>query len=251
MDITEKQEPSSFIVLGATGGIGSELSRILARQGARLIVAARTEEPLRTLAQSLDAIPIVTDVTDPAQVDSLMARAKDTFGSIHGIAHCVGSLMLKPAHRTSNEEWSAVMQTNLNSSFFVLRAGIDLFKSHGGTMVFISTAAALTGFANHEAIAAAKAGIIGLVRAAAATYANRGIRINAVAPGLTRTPLTAGILRSAPMEKASTTMHPLGRIGEPRDVAEVVSFLLQPSHSWITGQVYGVDGGLAHIRTNR
>jgi NAD(P)-dependent dehydrogenase (short-subunit alcohol dehydrogenase family) len=251
MNITEKEDPTSFIVLGATGGIGSELSRILVSQGARLIIAARTEEPLRTLAQSLDAIPVVTDVTDPEQVDSLMVRAKDTLGTIHGIAHCVGSLMLKPAHRTSNEEWSAVMQTNLYSSFFVLRAGIDLLKSHGGAMVFISTAAALTGFANHEAIAAAKAGIIGLVRAAAATYANRGIRINAVAPGLIRTPLTAGILRSAAMEKASTAMHALGRIGEPRDVAEVASFLLQPSHSWITGQVYGIDGGLAHIRTNR
>jgi len=251
MDITDKAEQSSFIVLGATGGIGSELSKILAAQRARLIIAARTEERLHTLAQSLDAIPVVMDATDPEQVNSLMETAKDEYGTIHGIAHCVGSLLLKPAHRTTNEDWSTVIRTNLDSSFFVLRAGINLLKKRGGAMVFISTAAALTGFPNHEGIAAAKAGIIGLVRAAAASYANRGIRINAVAPGMTRTPLTAGLLRSAPMEKASTAMHPLGRIGEPRDVAQVAAFLLQPSHSWITGQVYGVDGGLAHIRTNR
>ena len=115
-------------------------------------------------------------------------------------------------------------------------------------MVLVSSAAARVGIANHEAIAAAKAGVIGLVLSAAATYARQGVRFNAVAPGLVRTPLTKGLVASEQAEKASLGMHPLGRLGEPGDVARAIAFLLDPAQSWITGQVLGVDGGLADLK---
>ena len=115
-------------------------------------------------------------------------------------------------------------------------------------MVLVSSAAARVGIANHEAIAAAKAGVIGLVLSAAATYARQRIRFNAVAPGLVRTPLTAGLVASEPAEKASLAMHPLGRLGEPDDVARAIAFLLDPAQAWITGQVLGIDGGLADLK---
>jgi NAD(P)-dependent dehydrogenase (short-subunit alcohol dehydrogenase family) len=111
----------------------------------------------------------------------------------------------------------------------------------------VSSAAARLGLANHEAIAAAKAGVIGLTLSAAATYAPKRIRVNAVAPGLVRTPLTARITGSESALEASTSLHALGRIGEPDEVAGAIAWLLDPAQSWITGQVLGIDGGLATV----
>ena len=108
--------------------------------------------------------------------------------------------------------------------------------------------AAGLGLANHEAIAAAKAGLEGLVRSAAATYAATGLRVNAIAPALTETPLTASMVASDAVRKAVTAMHPLGRLGTADDQAAAIAFLLSPAAGWITGQVLGVDGGLGRVR---
>jgi NAD(P)-dependent dehydrogenase (short-subunit alcohol dehydrogenase family) len=120
--------------------------------------------------------------------------------------------------------------------------------STGGSIALVSTAAARTGLANHEAIAAAKGGVIGLTLSAAATYASRNIRVNCVAPGLTATPLAARITSNEAALKASQAMHALGRIGQPEEVASALAWLLDPENSWVTGQILGVDGGLGSIR---
>ena len=121
----------------------------------------------------------------------------------------------------------------------------------GGSVVLVSSAAARIGLANHEAIAAAKAGVIGLVLSAAASYAGRGIRFNAVAPGLVETPMTSKLTANEKMREGSTALHALGRIGQPADVARAIEWLLDPANDWVTGQVLGVDGGLGSVRSRR
>jgi NAD(P)-dependent dehydrogenase (short-subunit alcohol dehydrogenase family) len=188
------------------------------------------------------------DATRYDQVEACIAEAVQKFGGVDGIANCVGSLLLKPAHLTTEEEWSSTLATNLSSAFFTIKAAARPMMKAGGSIVLVSSAAARTGLVNHEAIAAAKAGINGLVLSAAASYAARNIRVNGVAPGLIRSPLTEKILSSETGEKASTAMHPLGRLGEPRDVASMIFWLLQPENQWVTGQLIGVDGGLATVK---
>jgi 3-oxoacyl-[acyl-carrier protein] reductase len=239
------------ILFGGSGGIGAAAAARLARQGARLVLAARDAERLAAVAGPLGAETMVADATVPSEVDAVFAHAIDRFGRVDGVAHCVGSILLKPAHRTTDDEWARVLSVNLTSAFHVVRAATRTMQASGGSIVLVSTAAARTGLANHEAIAAAKAGVEGLARSAAASYAARGIRVNVVAPGLVRTPLSAALTSHEPSLQASLAMHPLKRIGEPDDVAGAIVYLLGPDASWVTGQVLGVDGGLAGLKTPR
>jgi len=142
-----------------------------------------------------------------------------------------------------------VLELNLVSAFATVRAAVGVMRKSGGSIVLMASAAAEIGLANHEAIAAAKAGVIGLMRSAAATYAAQGIRVSAVAPGLVETPMSARITSNEAARKTSIAMHPLGRLGRPEDVAEPICWLLSPASSWVTGQVIGVDGGLASLKT--
>ena len=243
------QAPQRYVVLGATGGVGSALTRRLAGSGARLVIAGRDEGRLAQLAEESGAIPRRFEATDLADVERCVHVAVERLGGVDGVVSCVGSLLLKPAHLTTMDEWSAVLATNLTSAFATVRAAARAMMEGGGSIVLVSSAAARVGLASHEAIAAAKAGVAGLVLAAAASYASRGIRVNCVAPGLVRTPLTARLTASAAGLKTSSDMHPLRRVGEPEEVASALAWLLDPAQSWLTGQILGIDGGLATVRT--
>lgn len=239
----------NYIVFGATGGVGSALARRLVSQGGKVCLVSRNDEKLAALAGEIGAGYEVADATNLSEVETCVARAGERFGRIDGVANCVGSLLLKPLHLTSEAEWGQTIATNLGSAFAVTRAAAKAMMTTGGSIVLVSSAAAKIGLANHEAIAAAKAGIAGLVISAAATYAPRGIRVNAVAPGLVRTPLTQRITTSEASLRASVALHALGRVGEPEEVASGLAWLLHPEQSWVTGQIIGIDGGLGSVRS--
>lgn len=237
-----------FVILGAGGGIGSATARLLAQRSAKLLLAGRSPEPLNRVASETGGTAYTLDATKTTEVAEAVSHAVDTYGRIDGIANCVGSLLLKPAHITKDEEWDDTIATNLRSAFGAVQAGAKAMRAEGGSIVLVSSAAARIGLANHEAIAAAKGGIIGLTLSAAATYAPKKIRVNAVAPGLVKTRMTERLTASPEGEQASLAMHAIGRLGEPEDVAQAIVWLLDPANSWVTGQIIGVDGGLGSLR---
>lgn len=224
-----------YLIIAASSGIGQATTNLLLSNGHTVFTTARDGSKI-----SPDAF---LDATDFDAVDKVFSLA----GELDGVVNCSGSLLLKSAHLTSKEQYQSVIDASLTTAFATVRsAGKHLHN--GGSVVLISSAAALAGFANHEAIAAAKAGIIGLTLSAAATYASSNIRVNAVAPGLTETPLTTALTSNETTRKFSESMHALGRLGKAEDVARAIVFLLDPENDWITGQVLAVDGGLSKVR---
>lgn len=239
------------LIPGITGGIGRKLAQRLVAAGWQVAGYARNDEKLAVLGESLpDCLLWSADTTDPATADDAVAKVISTMGRMDSYIHLPGSILLKSAHMIRDEEWDRCISLNLTSAFRGLRAAVkQMQKNDGGSIVLMSTAAAQTGIPNHEAIAAAKAGIAGLAISAAASYAAKNIRVNAVAPGLVDTPLSAPVISNEAARKLSESMHALSRIGDPDDVAALIEFLVSPGGTWITGQVYTIDGGLASIKS--
>ena len=157
---TEKDSSNPvYIVVGGAGGIGSEVCRRLSEKKARVVAASRDQQKLTNLTADLGVDHIVLDATISEQVKQCVDQIAERYGRIDGVVNCVGSLLLKPAHLTSDKEWNATITNNLHSAFYVLRSAVrPMMKTGGGSIVLISSAAARVGMANHEAIAAAKAG---------------------------------------------------------------------------------------------
>ena len=159
-----------------------------------------------------------------------------------------GSTLIAPLHRTSVQAYREVMRINLDSAVFMFQAWVTALQGGPGAAVMASSVVARIGVSNHEAIAAAKGGVEALVRSAAATYAAQGLRINAVAPGLTETPMTANMLKMTAMREGAARQYPLGGIQSAEQVADVMAFLLGDGAARLTGQVIAVDGGFTTVR---
>ena len=237
-----------YIIFGATGGIGSLLCSELKAKGAELYLVGRSPEKLETQMGELQSQGEVCEALEPSTIEQAVKNGADALGGISGVVNCIGSIFLRSGHLTSQEQWHEVLTTNLTSCFSILRSSVEPLRASGGSLVFISSSAASVGLKNHEAIAAAKAGIEGLVRSAATTYSGVGIRVNAVAPGLVETPATAKITGNESGRKYSEGLHPVGRLGKPEDITSAISFLLDDRQSWLSGQVIRVDGGLANLK---
>lgn len=236
------------LVTGARGGIGREVTAKLRAAGYRVAAVGRDAA---TLADVPADAHIATDTTTPEGAAAAIAACKDQLGAAPALlAHCVGSTLIAPLHRSTAAQYREVLRVNLDSAFFMLQAWVEGCRTAGtpGAAVLASSVVSRIGVANHEAIAAAKGGIEALARSAAATYAAQGLRINVVAPGMTDTPMTAGMLRLDAMREGAGRQYPLGGVQTAAQVADTIAWLLSDGANRITGQVIAVDGGFTTVR---
>ena len=234
------------LITGASGGIGRALARQLHAQGCRVAAVGRDASRLA----DVDAdVRIAADTTTPDGAALAITACQEALGAAPTLlAHCVGNTLIAPLHRTGLDAYREVMRVNLDSAVFMLQAWIAALQGTPGAAVFASSIVARIGVANHEAIAAAKGGVEALVRSAAATYAAQGMRINAVAPGMTDTPMTAGMLKMPAMRDGAARQYPLGGVQTADQVADVMTWLLGDGAARLTGQVIAVDGGFTTVR---
>lgn len=238
-----KDSPIAYIA-GVSGSIGQELARRLLKQGWTVGGIARSPDKVE-----LDDVTVAqADCTDSEAVNAAFDELKEKLGPPSAYIHAVGSILLKPAHTTKDEEWAETLDLNLNSAFYGLRAAIKAMMKQGGSIVLISSTAAQVGLPSHEAIAAAKGGVESLARSAAATYAGKNIRVNSVALGLVESNMSQPMVSSDSARKISEAMHPLGRIGQPKDAASLIAWLASEDASWVTGQAWATDGGISACR---
>lgn len=239
---------TTCLITGASGGVATALAGQLRGRGWRLALVSR--DAARVVAHPGDVV-VEADVSTEAGAELAVARATEALGGLpHALAHCAGAILVAPIARTSELQYRQCLAANLDSAFFVARAYAPRVQKaeHGGSLLFFSSVAAGTGVANHAAIAIAKGGIEGLVRALAADFSAAGLRVNAVAPGLMRTPATARMLSSEAQARAIAAQYPGGRHGEAGDAAHLGAFLLSGEAGWVNGQVIGLDGGFRAVR---
>ncbi|MAR93813.1 MAG: hypothetical protein CMA45_01885 [Euryarchaeota archaeon] len=239
----------SILIIGGGSDIAQQLAHKLTQNGYLVTMLVRNNESLDGHISSRVTV-VNGDALSSEDLTSAIEMAKQQGdGEISGMAHLVGSVLIRPPHAVKVEAFEEVIQTNLVSAFMALSMTCKaLLKSGGGRVVFTSSVAASLGLVNHEAIAAAKGGIESMVRSAAATYAQRNIRVNAVAPGLTDTKLSEPITRNESMRESAVSMIPMKRINKPEEIADTMFWLLTSAPDNLTGQIMHLDGGMRNVR---
>ena len=227
----------TILLIGGNSGIGLATARLLKAQGFSLVAAARNPEPLAGLA-----IPV-------QPFDAMNPGALELPPVLDGLVYFPGSITLKPFHRLTPEDFLKDFQVNCLGAVAALQAAMPALKASPlASVVLFSSVAVSQGLSFHASIAAAKGAVEGLTRSLAAELAPK-IRVNAIAPSLTDTPLAGNLLNSEIKKEAAAKRHPLQQVGDPADIAQLVSFLLSDASKFFTGQVLHPDGGLSSVRT--
>ena len=220
------------LVTGAASGIGEAAARMCAREGALVVGLDRVSCP--ACADSR-----IADVGDEEQVRA----ALDPLGRLDAVVNSAGIALRKTVEDQDAAGWDELMRVNVRGTYLVSRYAIPKMRDRGGSIVHISSVVGITGVRNRAAYSTTKGAIVALTRNMALDYAAAGIRVNCLCPGFTRTPLTRALFDDPARLEKLTALHPLGRLGEPDDVAHAVVFLASDESSWITGQAIAVDGG--------
>ncbi|MDZ4700071.1 MAG: SDR family oxidoreductase [Rhodothermales bacterium] len=236
-----------YIIYGGSGGIGSATARLLHARGYPLHLVGRDENRLVAVAEELGATYTAGDVTDHTVFGRV---SSDAPGPWAGLVYAVGTINLRSFGRMTESDFMKDFQVNALGAALAVQAAVPALKQSESpaSVVLFSTVAASQGFSFHTSMGMAKGAVNGLTLSLAAELAPK-IRVNAIAPSLTRTPLAAGMLGNEKMAAAIAELHPLQRLGDAEDVANLAAFLVSPEAGWITGQIMGVDGGRSTLRT--
>jgi NAD(P)-dependent dehydrogenase (short-subunit alcohol dehydrogenase family) len=228
----------NILIVGASTGIGAALAEMAALKGANIYTASRTEGGTSS----------VFHINFDAQTPDYQAFTQLP-DILHGLVYCPGTINLKPFGRISADDFLKDFQINVLGAVGILQTIMPKLKrAEGASVVLFSTVAVQTGMGFHSSVAASKGAIEGLTRSLAAEFAMQKIRVNAIAPSLTDTPLAKQLLANDEKKEASNRRHPIGRYGTAQDVANAAIFLLGDESSWVTGQILGIDGGMGSIK---
>jgi len=233
-----------YLIFGATGSIGSSLANQMYEEKKDCHLIGRNKEEIEKISKKLNYSFSVCDVLRMDFAKKLSEELLDI--DILGIAYCIGSIDLKPFRSTKPSDFVSSYVLNLVSVTEIIRNFQDSLKKNKASIVLFSTVAAKKGFANHSIISSAKSGVEGLTVSLAAEFAPE-IRVNCIAPSLTKSKMAKNVIKNSKIEESIAKLHPLKRIGEGSDAANLANFLLSNNSSWITGQIIGVDGGRAVI----
>jgi len=236
------------IVTGASRGIGRAIALALASQGAKVVASARNAEALAQLAEEIkaqggDALAVVGDVALEDDANNLVKQAVEAYGQVDVFVNNAGITRDGLLLRMKNDDWDAVLDTNLKGAFLCTRAVAKVMsKQRSGRIINISSVVGEMGNAGQANYCASKAGLLGLTKSVARELARRNVTVNAITPGFITTEMTEDMTEKA--QEAMTEQIPLGRPGSAADVANAVVFLASDQSAYITGQVLGVNGGM-------
>jgi 3-oxoacyl-[acyl-carrier protein] reductase len=243
-DLTGK----TALVTGASGGIGAEIARVLHGAGATVALSGTRVAPLDALAAELGdrAHVLACDLSAPAEVDGLVARAVAAMGSVEVLVNNAGITRDGLVMRMSDDDWQSVIDVNLTSAFRLCRAAVrPMMKARWGRIVNISSVVGTTGNGGQVNYAASKAGMVGLSKSLAAEVASRGITVNCVAPGFIETAMTDKLTDA--QRTGILAAVPAGRMGTPSEIAAAVLYLASPEAAYVTGATLHVNGGMAMV----
>lgn len=242
----ESKMARRIVIYGGSGGIGSATARHLGAGGCELHLIGRNQEKLSSLAAELQASYTLGDVCQ----ESLFADVTNNFpGPWDGLVYSVGTINLGSIRRLTSTDFLHDFQVNAMGAALAIKSGLTALKKSSRTpsVVLFSSVAALQGFTFHSSIGMAKGAVSGLTLALAAELAPK-IRVNAIAPSLTKTPLATSILSNEKVSAAVTELHALKKLGDPDDIANLVGYLLSEEAGWVTGQIISIDGGRSTLR---
>lgn len=237
------------VVTGAGSGIGRASANLLARQGARVACIDQNRESAEAAAQEIhdqggEALACVCDVSNPDQVQAAIEKLTGQFRPIHILFANAGIALRNEVVEQTPTDWDRCMAVNVRGIYLAAHFTIPHMPA-GSSIINTSSVTGLTGVRHRAAYSASKGAIVSLTRNMAMDYASRGIRVNCVCPGFVRTPLLDKVLTDPERTARLTSLHPLGRLGTPDDIANAVLFLASDESSWITGQALAVDGGFS------
>ena len=233
-----------ILIFGGSGSIGLSIAKEVIKLGYKPHLIGRNYSTLNTASNELNCEFTIADVTKSKELENAIQKCGE---NIYGLAYCVGSITLKPISSAHENDYIDSFKTNTLGAIMSVKVAADVLNKNKGSIIFFSTIAVKQGFINHSIVSTAKGGIEALTVSLAAEFAPN-IRVNCIAPSITESNMSKSIISNENIKKAIESLHPIPKIGEADDHSKLAAFLLSESNSWITGQVFHIDGGRSTVR---